>query len=125
MILADWPYEEMQQLAAPKDVLRLGLRNTPLLARLEIRDPDFAAAIDDRSLSVDRSGAADRRARLQVIGWTLVATVSLVLVAVLIVPAMAVAPCADHSAAAWSSGSATRSMRKCAPCSTPRSWASG
>jgi Zn-dependent protease with chaperone function len=88
-VLADWPYEDMQQLPAPKDVLRLALRDDPILARLEIRDLEFATAIDDRSLAVDRSGATDRRARRRVIAWTAIASASLVACAVFLVPAIA------------------------------------
>ena len=45
----------------PRSVLRLGRRGSPVLARLEVRDAALAAAIDDRSPPVDRSGAAERR----------------------------------------------------------------
>ena len=88
-VLAEWPYAEIEQLSAPKHMLRLGLRGEPVLARLEIHDHDFAAAVDDRALTVDRSGATDRRARARVIAWSLVATLSLVLVAVFVVPELA------------------------------------
>jgi predicted Zn-dependent protease len=60
-----------------------------VLARLEIRDPSLAAEIDHRSVPVDRSGTRQRRARMRVIGWTMAATVSLLLVAIYIVPALA------------------------------------
>jgi Zn-dependent protease with chaperone function len=87
--LDEWPYAEIEHLSAPKHVLRLGVRGTPALARLEVHDLDFAAALDERALTVDRSGATDRRARTRVIAWSLVATLSLVLVAVFVVPELA------------------------------------
>ena len=88
-VLADWPYEEMVQIASPKHVLRLGLRTGPIPARLEIRDPELATVIDDRSHAVDRSGGNDRRARRRVIALAVVATMSLVGVAVFVVPEIA------------------------------------
>ncbi|MPZ57319.1 MAG: M48 family metalloprotease [Rhizobiales bacterium] len=87
--LAEWPYADIEHLSAPKQVLRLGLNGEPALARLEIHDPAFAAEIDDRALTVDRSGATDRRARIRVIALSLVATLSLVVVAVFVVPELA------------------------------------
>src|SRR5436305_14267425 len=80
-MLARWPYDELDHLAAPEGVLRLGRAGARSLARLEVRDPALAAAIDEAS--VDRSGASERRSRLKVIGWSLAAVVSLVLGAVL------------------------------------------
>jgi len=87
--LAEWAYADIEHLPAPAHVLRLGLRGEPVLARLEIHDPAFASAIDDRALTVDRSGATDRRARTRVILWSLAATLSLVLAAVFVVPELA------------------------------------
>ncbi len=61
----------------------------PVLARLEVRDPQLAAAIDELSVPVDRSGAGERRMRRKVVVWSLAATVSLVFVAVVGVPELA------------------------------------
>jgi Zn-dependent protease with chaperone function len=88
-LLAEWPYDEIEGLAAPDNVLRLGRRGSATLERLEILDPAFAAAIDARADYVDRTGARQRRQRLSVIGWSVAATVSLVLVAWFGVPAIA------------------------------------
>jgi Zn-dependent protease with chaperone function len=88
--LAEWLYGDIEQLSAPKSILRMGLRGEAVvLARLEVHDPDFAAAVDDRALTVDRTGATDRRARNRVIAWSLVATASLVFVAVFVAPQLA------------------------------------
>ena len=43
------------------------------LARLEVRDPALIAAIDDASVPVDRSGASERRGRMKVVVWSLIA----------------------------------------------------
>jgi Zn-dependent protease with chaperone function len=87
--LAEWPYDQLETIAAPDDVLRLGRAGSPVLARLEIRDPQLAAAVDERSLPVDRTGGVERRMRTKVVVWSLVATVSLLAVAVFGVPLLA------------------------------------
>jgi Peptidase family M48 len=87
--LAEWPYDQLETIATPDDVLRLGRAGSPVLARLEIRDPQLAAAVDERSLPVDRTGAGERRMRTKVVVWSLVATLSLVAVAVIGVPRLA------------------------------------
>lgn len=87
--LAEWSYAQLQHLPAPGDVFRLGLAGSGRLERLEIRDPAFAQAIDEISGPVDRTGGIERRQRKRVIAWAVAATVSLVLVAVFGVPAIA------------------------------------
>jgi Zn-dependent protease with chaperone function len=88
-LLAQWPYGELDSLSAPANVLRIGRRDDPVLARLEILDPQLAAAIDQRSVPIDRSGRAERRSRAKVVAWSLAAIVSLVLVAAFGVPQIA------------------------------------
>jgi Zn-dependent protease with chaperone function len=87
--LADWRYDELEEISAPADVLRLGRIGSPVLARLEVRDPKLAAAIDELSLPVDRTGGIERRLRRKVIVWSIAATLSLLLVAVFGVPLIA------------------------------------
>jgi predicted Zn-dependent protease len=88
-VLAEWPYDQLETLSSPDDLLRLGRAGSPLLARLEVRDPQLAAEIDERSLPVDRSGRSERRMRTKVIVWSLAATASLLLVAVVGLPLIA------------------------------------
>jgi Zn-dependent protease with chaperone function len=88
-LLATWPYDEIEGLAAPDNVLRIGRRGGATLERLEIIDPEFAASIDGRARRVDRTGTLQRLQRTNVIGWSIAATVSLVLVAYFGVPAIA------------------------------------
>lgn len=88
-ILAEWPYGGIEARSAPEGVLRLARTGSPTLARLEIRDPKLAAAIDDLSIPIDRSGRAERRDRIKVVAWSVAATASLLLVAVLGVPELA------------------------------------
>ncbi len=87
--LAEWPYDEIEGLAAPDNVLRLGHHGSATLARLEILDPAFAAEIDARASLIDRTGSLQRRQRMRVIGWSVAATASLLLVAWFGVPAIA------------------------------------
>ncbi len=102
-MLARWPYGELDHLAAPEGVLRFGRVGARQLARLEVRDPTLAAAIDEASVPVDRSGASERRGRIKVIAWSLAAVVSLVLGAVFGVPALAdkIAPLVPLRAERW------------------------
>src|SRR5262249_1578002 len=88
-LMAAWAYNEIEQLSAPEGVLRVGLVGSPILARLEGRDPSLAAAIDALSVTVDRTGASERRMRRKVVFWSLAAVVSLILVGVVGVPELA------------------------------------
>jgi predicted Zn-dependent protease len=102
-MLARWPYNELDHLAAPDGLLRLGRAGAPRLARLEVREPALIAAIDDASVPVDRSGAAERRSRSKVVVWSVIATVSLLVGAVYGVPALAdkIAPLIPLRAERW------------------------
>jgi len=88
-LLAEWPYDAIERLAGPDGVLRLGRAGAAVLARLEVRDPQLADAIDQRSVTVDRGGHSERRMRRKVVFWTVAATVSTLLVAIFGVPAIA------------------------------------
>jgi Zn-dependent protease with chaperone function len=88
-LLTRWPYADLEHLSAPDGMLRLGRRRNPILARLEIRDAALAAAIDDLAATVDRTGTNERRGRFKVVAWSLAAVLSLVLVGVFGVPAIA------------------------------------
>ena len=58
--LSEWPYNELEELSAPDNFLRLGRVNSEILERLEISDKAFAAEIDARAALVDRTGALQR-----------------------------------------------------------------
>ncbi|HSJ39789.1 MAG TPA: M48 family metallopeptidase [Xanthobacteraceae bacterium] len=88
-LLTEWPYDQIEGLSAPDSVLRLGRRGSGTLERLEVLDPALAAEIDARASLVDRRGLLQRRQRMRVIGWSVAATASLVLVAWFGVPAIA------------------------------------
>ncbi|MGB6351397.1 MAG: M48 family metallopeptidase [Pseudolabrys sp.] len=86
---SDWPYDQIEGLAAPDKILRLGRRGSAALERLEILDAALAAEIDARAAYVDRSGLLLRRQRMSVIAWSVSATASLLVVAWFGVPAIA------------------------------------
>jgi Zn-dependent protease with chaperone function len=88
-VLAEWPYDQLETIVSPDDVLRLGKAGSQVLARLEVRDPQLAATIDERSLPVDRSGRSERQMRTKVVLWSLAATASLLLVAIVGLPLVA------------------------------------
>jgi len=86
--LARWPYAELDQAVAPDQVLRLG-RGRQSLARLEIRDPVLAAAIDEKSTPVDRTWRVQRHLSLKIAVLVVVAAVSLAVMALFALPALA------------------------------------
>jgi Zn-dependent protease with chaperone function len=88
-VRAHWPYRQLEHLSSHDGVFRLGLTGSGDLARLEIRDPAFAAAIDELSAMVDRTGRTERRGRRKVVLWSVAAVISLVLVGIFGVPAIA------------------------------------
>jgi Zn-dependent protease with chaperone function len=87
-LLAEWPYAELGVFSAPEGVLRLGRPRSPDAARLEIRDSGLAIAFGQRAGAVRRVGEVDRRSRAKVVGWSVAALVSAVLVAIFGVPAI-------------------------------------
>ena len=88
-LLDEWAYAELRRMSAPDGVLRLARRGETLLARLEIRDAELAAAIEDRADALDRGGAAERRLRRKVVGLSFAAAASLIVTAVFGLPALA------------------------------------
>src|SRR5262245_66022171 len=62
-LLARWPYGDLEHLSAHDGMLRLGRADNPVLERLEIHDPELAAAIDDVGATVDRTRGAERPVR--------------------------------------------------------------
>ena len=79
--IADWPYHRLAHLNAPAHVVRIGLRDSEKLERLEISDIDLADAIDLACPDIDRTDARDRTERRNALFWSLGAIVSLLLVA--------------------------------------------
>jgi Zn-dependent protease with chaperone function len=113
-ILARWRYDRLDHLAAPEGMLRLGQLGALQTARLEVRDAALAAAIDHASVPVDRSGVRERRGRLTVVAWSVIAVVTLVLAAVFGVPALAdrLAPLVPLRAERWLGEAVDLQVRK-------------
>lgn len=88
-LLDEWSYPELRRMSAPDGMLRLGRSGETLLARLEIRDPALAVAIEHRAETLDRGGAAERRLRRKIVGLTIAAGVSLILTAIFGLPVLA------------------------------------
>src|ERR1700722_6904622 len=88
-LLDEWLYAELRRQAAPDGVLRLGRHGETWLARLEIRDAALASAIEDRAVTLDRGGVAERKLRRKVVILSLAAVVSLIFTAVIGVPVLA------------------------------------
>lgn len=88
-VIGEWPYPRLKHLSAPDHVFRVALRQHPVLARLEIGDPDLAHQIDLLAPEIDRTGASARKDRRQAIGWACLAAVALVLSAIYGVPHIA------------------------------------
>ena len=88
-VVTNWPYDQIDELNAPDKVLRLGRHKNPILERLEIFDASFAEALDVLAIHVDRTGALQRAQHKHAVVLALAATVSLLLAAVFVVPAIA------------------------------------
>jgi Zn-dependent protease with chaperone function len=88
-LLDEWLYAELRRQAAPDGVLRLGRHGETLLARLEVRDAALASAIEDRAVTLDRGGSAERKLRRKVVILSLAAVVSLIFTAIIGVPVLA------------------------------------
>ncbi len=87
-VLDEWLYPELRRQSAPDGVLRLGREGETLLARLEVRDQALAGAIEDRAVTLDRGGVEERALRRKVVGLSLFAVGSLLLTAIVGVPAL-------------------------------------
>lgn len=86
--LAEWSYVELAAYSAPDGVLRLGRAKSPVLARLEIHDPELAGAVAAQAGPIKQFGAVEPRTRVKVVGWSLAAVTSAILVAMFGVPAI-------------------------------------
>jgi Zn-dependent protease with chaperone function len=85
----EWPFPRLKHLSAPAHIFRVGLRQSPSLARLEITDHEMAHAIDLACPDIDRTGASARKAQRRAIALSFLAAVSLFAVAAYGVPAIA------------------------------------
>jgi predicted Zn-dependent protease len=83
--LAAWPYDDVRRADSPSGTLRLTCLTAAALARLEIRDASVAAELISRCTRLDEN-TPGRRGIAAIVGWSLAATVSIILVVLLGVP---------------------------------------
>ncbi len=83
--LAVWSYADIRRADAPHDTLRVTCLTAPALARLEIRDAGIAAELVARCARLDDSRPG-RRGVAAIVGWSLAAAISIVVVILFGVP---------------------------------------
>jgi Zn-dependent protease with chaperone function len=80
-----WSYADVRRADSPSGILRLTCLTAPALARLEIRDAAVAAELSSRCTRLDEN-IPGRRGVATIIGWSLAAAVSIVVVVLFGVP---------------------------------------
>jgi Zn-dependent protease with chaperone function len=84
-IRAKWPWAEIRRADSAPGTLRVSCQSAPVLARLEIRDPALAAELTLRAGNLDAHHLG-RRGVAKIVGWSLAAVASIVLVVLYGVP---------------------------------------
>ena len=88
-LLAEWPYARARSLLRrPRAFCASVAPGAPAPPASRSATASLAAAFDAHAGAVRRVGAIDRRSRVKVVGWSLAALVSAVLVAIFGVPAI-------------------------------------
>nr|WP_315838754.1 M48 family metallopeptidase [Bradyrhizobium prioritasuperba] len=82
--LAIWPYDTVRRVDAPLELLRLSSQSAPSLARLEVREPATKTQVIARCRRMDDT--APGRGIGAIIGWSLAAALSIVLMVLFGVP---------------------------------------
>jgi hypothetical protein len=80
-----WTYDDIRQSDSPAGMLRVSCKSAPPLARLEIRDTSLAAALAARCRRLGEN-RTDGRAVVRIVGWSLAAVVSIVMVVLFAIP---------------------------------------
>jgi Zn-dependent protease with chaperone function len=83
--LAAWSYADIRRADSPSGTLRVSCLAAPTLARLEIRDTAVAAELISRCTQLDEN-VPGRRGIARIVGWSVAATVSIIVVILLGVP---------------------------------------
>jgi Zn-dependent protease with chaperone function len=81
----DWSYADIRRADSPSGTLRVSCLTAPALARLEIRDAAVAAELVSHCTRLDENFPG-RRGIARIVGWSLAATVSIVVVVLFGVP---------------------------------------
>jgi Zn-dependent protease with chaperone function len=82
---ARWAYADIRRADGAPGTLRVFCQSAPPLARVEIRDPALAAELTSRAVNLDEHHLG-RRGVAKIVGWSLAATLSIVLVVLFGVP---------------------------------------
>src|SRR5215510_7535306 len=82
---AKWPWADIRRADSAPGTLRVSCQSAPVLARLEIRDPAIAAELTSRANNLDEHHLG-RRGVAKIVGWSLAAAASIVLVVLYGVP---------------------------------------
>jgi len=80
-----WAYDDIRQADSPAGILRVSCLSAPSLARLEVRDTALAAALAARCTRLGEN-RTDGRAVAKIVGWSLAAVVSIVMVVLFAIP---------------------------------------
>jgi Zn-dependent protease with chaperone function len=89
-VLATWPWDTIRRADGPSGMTRLSSRAAAELARLEIADADFGAAVRSRCPRLDVDGAPNSGHLGKIVFWSLAAAASITLIAIYGAPAIAV-----------------------------------
>jgi hypothetical protein len=81
----EWPYTDVRRVDGPFGILRLSCLTAPALARLEIRDAAVAAKLISRCAQLD-DDIPGRHGVATIVGWSVAAAVSIVVVILFGVP---------------------------------------
>ncbi|UGA41508.1 M48 family metallopeptidase [Bradyrhizobium quebecense] len=84
-LLARWAFADIRRADSPTGLLRLSCLTAPALARLEIRDAQLTAALVARCDRLEQD-LPNRKGVAGIVGWSLAAAVSIVLVVLFGVP---------------------------------------
>ena len=82
---AKWPFADIRRADSAPGTLRVSCQSAPPLARLEIRDPAIAAELTSRAADLDEHHHGGRGVT-RIVGWSLAAVASIVLVVLYGVP---------------------------------------
>lgn len=85
LVLAAWAYGEIRRADSPSSILRVICLSAPSLARLEVRDAGLAQELKSRCSRLD-DNLVDRRGVAKIVGWSLAATMSIVLMVLFAIP---------------------------------------
>jgi len=85
-VIARWPYEQIRRVDGPPGLLRLSCLSAPPLARLEVREGPLATELAARCPNLDADSPGRKGSTGRIVGWSVSALVSIILVVIYGVP---------------------------------------